>query len=52
MSDKNTWPFSRPEWFSLPLALRQKWWNNTDYSRSEPSAKMLAEVRKALGRTK
>jgi len=42
------WPCSREEWFKLPLALRQRWWRETQFDRSEPTAELLAEVAKAL----
>jgi hypothetical protein len=42
------WPCSREEWFRLPLHLRQRWWRETEFDRSEPSAELLAEVAGAL----
>jgi hypothetical protein len=29
--------FERRQWFALPLALRQRWWRETDYGRVPPS---------------
>jgi hypothetical protein len=42
------WPYSREAWFALPLALRQRWWRETDFDRREPPAELLAEVAKAV----
>jgi len=46
--ERFSWPFSREQWFSLPLPLRQKWWSETDYSRRPADAVLMFEVRKAL----
>lgn len=32
------------DWFSLPIALRQRWWRETDYGRLAPSAELAAAV--------
>lgn len=45
-------PFTREEWFRLPLPLRQRWWRETDYSRMQPSADLLAAVQAELSKTK
>ena len=42
--------FTREEWFSLPLKLRVRWWDETDYSKRAPSPELVAEINKALGR--
>lgn len=39
---------SREDWFKLPLTLRQRWWRETDYSRTPPSDELMAAVRAAL----
>lgn len=43
-----TWPFSEKEWFSLPLSLRQRWWEETDYGSERPSEELLKEIRREL----
>ena len=48
ISRDRQWPCTREEWFKLPLALRQRWWRETEFDRSEPSAELLAEVARAL----
>lgn len=35
-------------WFDIPIALRKRWWEETDYNRREPSAELIAEVLKWL----
>lgn len=40
--------FSRVEWFSLPLRLRVKWWEETDYSTKPPSIELMDEIRAAI----
>lgn len=42
----------REDWFKLPLAIRQRWWRETDYSRVPPSPELEAAVRAALKETK
>lgn len=32
------------EWFSLPIALRKRWWLETDYGRLAPSADLAAAL--------
>jgi len=43
-----TWRWTREEWFSLPLDVRQRWWRDTDYSKREPSLQMLDLVARIL----
>jgi len=31
-------------WFFLPLALRKRWWEETDYGKKEPSEELKREV--------
>lgn len=40
----NFGPFTREEWFSLPLPLRQRWWHETDFGKLYPSQKLWGEV--------
>ena len=40
--------FTQAEWFKLPLALRQRWWRETDYSRLPPSDELKSDIRAAL----
>lgn len=35
---------TREQWFSLPLALRQRWWKETNYGVEEPPTELLAEI--------
>ena len=35
-------------WFGLPLALRIRWWEETEYGKKEPSAELKKEVRVAI----
>ena len=44
-------PFTEKEWFALPLALRKRWWTETDYSKKAPSADLLKAIKLALGKT-
>jgi len=47
----NELPFTRQEWFTLPLKLRQRWWWETDYSMKPPSAELLEAIKAALVKT-
>lgn len=38
------------DWWKLPLALRQRWWTETDYGRLDPSDDLKAAVQAALNR--
>ena len=31
-------------WFGLPMQLRRRWWEETDYGKKEPSAELKREV--------
>jgi len=37
-------------WFALPLALRRRWWEETDYGKKEPDAALKTEVAEAVER--
>jgi hypothetical protein len=39
-----------PHWFSLPLALRQRWWRETDYGRLKPSRELAEAIAAAAPR--
>jgi hypothetical protein len=39
------WPYTREDWFCLPLPVRQKWWELTSFDRHPPPADLLDEVR-------
>ena len=47
--DRSRWVYSRGDWFKLPLALRQRWWRETDYNRVLPSRELQDEVDIILG---
>lgn len=36
--------FTEKEWFSLPIALRQRWWSETNCSEKLPSADLLMAI--------
>jgi len=40
--------FTTEEWKQLPLALRQKFWEETNFAKRPPSDALLAELRAAL----
>jgi hypothetical protein len=40
---------TRETWFELPLALRRRWWIETDYSRRPPSDALVRAIWRALG---
>jgi len=40
---------SKEEWFSVPLALRQRYWRETDYGKKLASTELIAAVKEALG---
>jgi hypothetical protein len=42
--------FTDKQWFALPLALRKRWWSETNYNEVEPSAELLAKIRAKLER--
>jgi hypothetical protein len=41
-------PCSPDDWWKLPLKLRIRWWDETDYSRNEPSPELMEEIQKCL----
>lgn len=49
----STWPFDSKMWMKIPLALRYRWWDETDYSKKQPSEELLsavqAEIEKQVG---
>lgn len=43
-----TKPFTRKQWFTLPLALRRRWWTETGFNTHEPSPELSAAIRAAI----
>ena len=41
---------NREEWFKLPLELRQRWWDETNYSDKLPSLELLEAIHGALNK--
>ena len=41
--------FTREQWFSMPLAMRRRWWKETDFGKIKPSAELLIDVIAAIG---
>jgi len=41
-------PCSEKDWYKLPLKLRQRWWDETDYSRNKPSPELMKAIKEAL----
>ena len=37
-------------WFKLPLQLRKRWWEETDYGKLEPSAELQQAINEAIER--
>jgi hypothetical protein len=35
---------TREQWFRLPLPLRQRWWQETNYGRKPPTADLEREI--------
>ncbi len=35
-------------WFKLPLALRKRWWEETDYGKKEPSEELKRVIDEAI----
>jgi hypothetical protein len=35
-------------WFRLPLALRKRWWEETEYGKKEPSEELKKAVHDAM----
>jgi hypothetical protein len=40
--------FTEKQWSVIPLKLKLKWWNETDYGKIRPSTKLLKEINKIL----
>jgi hypothetical protein len=40
--------FTRDQWFSLPLKLRVRWWEETNYGKQMPSDALMAEIESTL----
>jgi hypothetical protein len=36
--------YTKEEWFSLPLKLRQQYWRETDYGRTAPSVELAKTI--------
>jgi len=36
------------DWFRLPIKLRRRWWQETDYGRLPPSDELMSAVRAAI----
>jgi hypothetical protein len=39
------------KWFKLPMALRVRWWNETEYGKIEPSEELKQAVQDAIDAT-
>ena len=35
-------------WFKLPLVLRKRWWDETEYGKKEPSRELQVAVENAI----
>lgn len=42
----------RADWPRLPLALRKRWWRETDYSKKPPSPELQQRIKEALDQLK
>ena len=42
---------TQKEWFSLPIAVRQQWWRDTDYGHRPPSQEMVDDIEGLLKRS-
>jgi hypothetical protein len=40
--------FTEEEWRHLPIATRQRWWEETDYGRRPPTPELKAEIDRAI----
>lgn len=40
--------FTKAEWALLPLKLKDRWWDETDYGKNDPSEELRAAIREAL----
>jgi hypothetical protein len=36
--------FTQKQWLSLPLTLRCRWWKETDYGLTPPSAELMRDI--------
>jgi hypothetical protein len=47
---KHIWDemFSPKDWWKLDLAMRSRWWLETNYDRTPPSAELVALIRNEL----
>lgn len=36
--------FTRDQWFTLPIRLRQQWWRETGYGQFAPSDELVREI--------
>lgn len=43
--------FTRAQWFTFPLSLRQRWWQETDYGKNDPSADLVFAIELQLAIT-
>lgn len=41
-------PFTRAQWFTLPIKLRDRWWSETDFGKRPPSPELTAAIVAAL----
>jgi hypothetical protein len=41
-------PCLEKDWYKLPLKLRQRWWDETDYSKKKPSPELEKAIEEAL----
>ena len=35
-------------WFKLPINLRKRWWDETEYGKKEPSEELKQEISKTI----
>jgi hypothetical protein len=35
-------------WFALPLQLRKRWWDETEYGKREPSEELALAIQEAI----
>jgi hypothetical protein len=41
-------PCAPDDWWKLPLALRQRWWEETEYGLKAPSVELVKAIQAAL----
>jgi hypothetical protein len=41
-----------PQWFRLPLDVRQRWWSETDYGRLDPTPELVTFIQAELEKIK